>query len=123
RLVAYPECVLTTPDKPECRTAVAVRSTNSAHDRNVSGEISLPATGTTSTRGMTALSGSLLIAADADTSSGGGDFTATQLSPAGTWSAGGSSGDFSYNYPVAMPGVPGGAAPAVGLSYSSSMVD
>jgi RHS repeat-associated protein len=52
-----------------------------------------------------------------------GDFTATDLAPAGSWSAGGSSGDFTYGYPMTAPPVPGGLAPGLNLSYSSGRLD
>ncbi|GAA4411412.1 RHS repeat-associated core domain-containing protein [Actinokineospora soli] len=52
-----------------------------------------------------------------------GDFTATDLAPSGSWSAGGSSGDFTYSYPMTAPPVPGGLAPNLNLSYSSGSVD
>ncbi|MFF4693441.1 RHS repeat-associated core domain-containing protein [Streptomyces sp. NPDC001307] len=59
----------------------------------------------------------------AGTSGGGGSYAATSLSPSGQWSAGGSSGAFSYSYPITVPDVPGSLVPTVGLSYSSQNVD
>lgn len=52
-----------------------------------------------------------------------GDFTVSDLSPAGEWSGGGSSGDFSYSYPIGVPGVPGGLSPDLSLAYNSGSVD
>ncbi|MGW5723225.1 RHS repeat-associated core domain-containing protein [Amycolatopsis sp. NPDC003865] len=109
-LVSYPDCLLTTPDVPACRTGTPVESANTGA-KEVSGDVVLPRTG------------SMLLAAEAGGTGGGGDYTATQLSPAGAWTAGGSSGDFSYTYPIALPDAPGGHIPTLKLAYSSSMVD
>ncbi|MEU4191471.1 RHS repeat-associated core domain-containing protein [Kribbella sp. NPDC026611] len=52
-----------------------------------------------------------------------GDSTSTSLNPSATWQAGGSSGDFTWNYPMkASPGV-GGPSPDIALTYSSGSVD
>ncbi|WP_100448721.1 RHS repeat domain-containing protein [Glycomyces xiaoerkulensis] len=51
-----------------------------------------------------------------------GDWSATDLSHAGSWSQGGSTGGFNYTYGFQLP--PGeGPVPQVGLSYSSQAVD
>ncbi|WP_327428756.1 ricin-type beta-trefoil lectin domain protein [Streptomyces sp. NBC_01236] len=52
-----------------------------------------------------------------------GDFTATPLASAGSWSAGGSSGAFTYSYKVTSPPVPAGPTPSVAFSYNSQTVD
>ncbi|WP_416986310.1 hypothetical protein [Streptomyces sp. T028] len=60
------------------------------------------------------------------TSSGagaGGDFAATPLPASGSWSAGSSSGAFTYSYPLAGPAVPNGPTPNVAFSYNSQSVD
>ncbi|MEV4016797.1 RHS repeat-associated core domain-containing protein [Nonomuraea angiospora] len=54
---------------------------------------------------------------------GGGDFTATGLTPAGEYAHGGSSGGFTWSYPIQAPQVPGGLVPELELSYSSQDVD
>ncbi|WP_371659893.1 ricin-type beta-trefoil lectin domain protein [Streptomyces sp. NBC_00280] len=53
----------------------------------------------------------------------GGDFGATPLSSAGSWSQGGSSGAFTYAYTMAGPEVPSGPSPNVTLSYNSQSSD
>ncbi len=60
------------------------------------------------------------------TSSGGGakgDFSATPLASAGSWTAGSSSGGFSYTYQLSPPSVPGGPAPSLAFGYNSQGVD
>ncbi|MER5386937.1 ricin-type beta-trefoil lectin domain protein [Streptomyces sp. NPDC002688] len=52
-----------------------------------------------------------------------GDFSATPLTSAGSWSAGGSAGAFTYSYKVTSPPVPAGPAPSVAFSYNSQAVD
>ncbi|NUT98149.1 MAG: hypothetical protein HOY78_39670, partial [Saccharothrix sp.] len=107
RLVAYPDCYLSTPDKPECSVATPVQHTNK--DRALVGE--------------TTLTTASVLAATAEGDSGSGDYTATPLSPAGTWTAGGSSGAFTYSYPIKLPAALGGQTPQLALSYSSASVD
>ncbi|MFV0136079.1 ricin-type beta-trefoil lectin domain protein [Streptomyces sp. HMX87] len=55
--------------------------------------------------------------------SAAGDFTATPLLSSGSWSAGASSGAFTYGYQVQVPETAGGLMPKVALSYSSQSVD
>ncbi|WP_424210900.1 polymorphic toxin-type HINT domain-containing protein [Streptomyces sp. BI20] len=52
-----------------------------------------------------------------------GDFTATPLSSSGSWSAGASSGAFTYGYQLQIPETSGGLIPKVGLNYSSQTAD
>jgi YD repeat-containing protein len=52
-----------------------------------------------------------------------GSFTATPLSASASWDVGLQMGSFEYSYPVPVPPTGFGAAPSVGLSYSSSAVD
>ncbi|GAA1662669.1 RHS repeat-associated core domain-containing protein [Fodinicola feengrottensis] len=56
-------------------------------------------------------------------SGGAGNFGATSLSPSATWSVGGSSGDFNWQYPMEMPPAIGGPSAKVSLEYSSGGVD
>ncbi|SEE21224.1 intein N-terminal splicing region/RHS repeat-associated core domain-containing protein [Streptomyces sp. 3213] len=53
----------------------------------------------------------------------GGDFSASPIVSAGSWTAGGSSGAFTYAYTMAAPQVPAGPAPNVTLSYNSQTSD
>ncbi|MEV1062944.1 RHS repeat-associated core domain-containing protein [Streptomyces sp. NPDC050263] len=56
-------------------------------------------------------------------SGSGGDFAASPIVSAGSWTAGGSSGAFTYAYTMAGPQVPNGPSPNVTLSYSSQTSD
>ncbi|WP_327316922.1 polymorphic toxin-type HINT domain-containing protein [Streptomyces sp. NBC_01235] len=53
----------------------------------------------------------------------GGDFSASPIVSAGSWTAGGSSGAFTYAYTMAAPQVPAGPSPNVTLSYNSQTSD
>ncbi|MGE5155882.1 MAG: hypothetical protein ACM3JP_00100, partial [Betaproteobacteria bacterium] len=111
RLMAVPACASTTPNKPGCQ-ATPVPSTNNVATQSVSADISLAPSG-----------GSVMLAADAGSNSAGGDFTATPLSPSATWSAGGSTGDFNWNYPLRVPPAMGGPQPNIAFSYSAQSLD
>ncbi|MEU9335001.1 ricin-type beta-trefoil lectin domain protein [Streptomyces sp. NPDC048290] len=65
---------------------------------------------------------SVLLATDSGAGSKG-DFGATPLVSAGSWSAGGNAGSFNYSYPLQVPPTPGGPAPAVSFGYNSQSVD
>ncbi|MEU8144245.1 polymorphic toxin-type HINT domain-containing protein [Nonomuraea sp. NPDC048901] len=113
RLVRLPACALTTPDAAGCRTATPVASANDTEHQTVSAEVT-----TASADGA-----ATVLAAAAAPSSGKGDYKATSLSASATWGVGPQSGDFTWSYPMRVPPVPGGLAPEVGLSYSSSSID
>ncbi|MEU3049640.1 RHS repeat-associated core domain-containing protein [Streptomyces sp. NPDC006984] len=67
--------------------------------------------------------GAMVLAATAAPNGPTGDYRATSLSPSGSWQAGGSSGDFTWHYPMEIPSSLGGPGPQLGLGYSSSSVD
>ncbi|ROP37183.1 RHS repeat domain-containing protein [Saccharothrix texasensis] len=188
-LVELPACALTTPERPECRTATPLPGRNAPARGLLSGTVVLtasgqpstgqPSTGQPSTEspspappspapsstvpsspvpqvpepsapGTTspaptgesppttaqvagfARTASLrqaaedsptVLAAVAGAKGSEGDFTASDLSPTGSWSAGGPSGDFTYSYPMPVPPVPGGLVPDLALAYNSGSVD
>ncbi|MEU0792394.1 RHS repeat-associated core domain-containing protein [Amycolatopsis sp. NPDC005961] len=111
RLFTLPACALSTPDKPECRQRTPIAgSANDAKTKQVTADLA-------------AGGGTRVLAAAATASGSAGSTTAMPLSAAGDWSGGGSGGDFSYSYPFATPKAPNGAAPNLGLSYSSGSID
>ncbi|MGW5134182.1 RHS repeat-associated core domain-containing protein [Streptomyces sp. NPDC004135] len=114
-LVRLPACALTTPQKKACRTQTPVTGAdNDAQSQTLSGAV--PA------RSLKAGT-PMLLAAAADSSGGGGDFSATPLSPTATWEAGGSTGDFTWDYPLRVPPATAGPAPNLSISYNSASVD
>ncbi|WP_456242710.1 RHS repeat-associated core domain-containing protein [Actinopolyspora lacussalsi] len=54
---------------------------------------------------------------------GAGKYTATSLKPSATWDVSGHTGNFTWNYPIEAPDVPGGLKPELALSYSSGSLD
>ncbi|MER6361617.1 RHS repeat-associated core domain-containing protein [Kitasatospora sp. NPDC001527] len=128
RLVRLPDCVLTTPDRPECRTAVPLESVNEPARSAVSASLDAPARpaeakGFSLTAASAPAAGATVLAALADAAGPTGDYKATSLQASGSWSGGGSTGAFTWSYPLSVPAVPGGLRPAVSLGYSSQAVD
>ncbi|MEU4480171.1 RHS repeat-associated core domain-containing protein [Micromonospora sp. NPDC023966] len=117
RLVSLPECAASTPDRPDCR-GVSVPTANNGSGR-LTGDVSVGVSGTSA--GSAAGSG--LFAVLASSSGGAGDFGASSMSPSATWQAGGPSGDFTWNYPMAIPPALGGPTPELALTYNSGNVD
>ncbi|MFD8718295.1 polymorphic toxin-type HINT domain-containing protein [Streptomyces sp. NPDC059629] len=112
RLVELPACVLTSPQKPQCRTTEPVDTVNDPETRTLTAKaVTLSASSAT------------VLAAVAGSSSGLGDYKATSLSASATWSTDLNSGSFAWSYPLAVPQVPGGLVPNLSLSYSSGAVD
>jgi YD repeat-containing protein len=109
RLVAMPECALSTPDSREC-SGRPLLSDNNLTARTVSAAVPLDG-------------GSVLVAVAAGSSGPAGDYSATSLQPSSTWTAGGNSGGFTWSYPIRVPPGVGGPTPSVGLSYASQAVD
>lgn len=112
RLVALPACVLTTPEKAECRTRTPLPSRNDAVSRTVTTEVSAART-------------EQVFAATADSSGSAGSFTASSLAPSGSWGVTGNTGAFTWSYPIELPpaGTGKAVAPSVALSYNSAAVD
>ncbi|MFJ4409567.1 RHS repeat-associated core domain-containing protein [Streptomyces sp. NPDC088910] len=130
RLVQFPECVLTTPKKAECRNATELAGRNDAEHHIVTADaVPVPATATDTataplpTTRSNSASGMTVLAATASASGPSGDYTSSPLSSASTWSTALNSGSFSWSYDMPAPTVPGGLVPSVGLSYSSGAID
>lgn len=113
QVVAYPSCLLTTPKVAKCQQGRPVRTIKDPRMSTLTAFVPRM-----SSRPM------VLAAAAAGTSTAGnGDFTATSLSASSSWTAGGSSGDFDWSYPLRTPPANGGPAPNLKLTYSSQSVD
>jgi RHS repeat-associated protein len=109
-LAELPACALTTPGVAGCRRQMPLNSGNDVTDDRLGADVTLR-------------SAAVVLAATTSPSGSAGDYTATQLSEAGTWAAGDSSGAFTYSYPIDVPPVPGGLAPQVSLGYNSQATD
>ncbi|MEV7279286.1 RHS repeat-associated core domain-containing protein [Streptomyces sp. NPDC093111] len=129
RLVELPGCALTTPERAECQRRRPLAGRNDTEKLRVSAE--LPAasgagapTGAASARTAAFSSGgATVLALTAGAGGSSGDYKASPLQASGAWSAGGSTGALSWNYPVKVPSVPGGLVPGIALGYNSQSVD
>ncbi|MEU4578730.1 RHS repeat-associated core domain-containing protein [Nonomuraea sp. NPDC023979] len=108
RLVRLPDCALTSPGAEACRATTPVPAENDAESRTLTADVA---------------AGSAVFAVQAGPASALGDYRATPLAEAATWSGGGNSGDFSWSYPLRVPPVPGGLTPQAAIGYSSGSVD
>ncbi|MEW2116045.1 polymorphic toxin-type HINT domain-containing protein [Streptomyces sp. NPDC005474] len=118
RLVQLPECALTTPEKAECHRTTPVASENDAEAETVTAQVTPPKAGTGRAR-----SAAMVMALSAAAGSDQGTYEATPLAASSTWSAGGSNGDFTWNYPLETPPTPAGPAPNLSIGYSAQSVD
>ncbi|MFG2329475.1 RHS repeat-associated core domain-containing protein [Streptomyces sp. NPDC048604] len=122
KLVQLPACALTTPSKPACRAPKDLRSANNTEDQQLTATVTaLPAD--TKARTLAASGQQMVFAAAAGGESSGGDFSATPLSQSASWDSGGSTGSFTWNYPLRVPPATAGPEPHLGISYDSSSVD
>src|SRR6266511_5276662 len=131
RLVRLPGCALTTPAAAGCR-GVPLPSRNDSVAGTVTADVpvtALPAAGMAASpdRVVEAAAGQgAVYALDASTSGSTGDFSATNLAPSSTWTAGGSTGDFAWSYPMREPPAMGGPTtrscrwPAIRVSSSTT---
>jgi RHS repeat-associated protein len=136
RLAQLPGCALTTPHVPACQVRTPLATVNDTSTQTVSASTELaPAAAAPAASSLLSsapatsqptpeLTGSqVVLAAVSGPSGSNGDFTATSLRPAGTWAAGGSSGNFTWSYPITLPPPAAGSAPQVSLDYDSANVD
>ncbi|KJS53033.1 hypothetical protein VM98_27740, partial [Streptomyces rubellomurinus subsp. indigoferus] len=140
-LVALPDCATTT-QAPDCHKQIPLESHYDPATKKLVADLPLNGTGTAkaptapatktttdaapgSTRAVYAGSTttSTTVGVVSGASSGAGTYSATPLGPSQSWAAGGSSGAFTYGYPVQAPPALAGAAPKVSLSYDSASVD
>jgi RHS repeat-associated protein len=94
-----------------------------APDQAVASSNNLAAGTVTADVDVSPASAGTMLAVTAGSSGAAGDFGATSLQPSATWAAGGSSGDFTWNYPLRVPPAIAGAAPQVAFAYSAQSVD
>ncbi|HXS64594.1 MAG TPA: hypothetical protein VN767_17185, partial [Streptosporangiaceae bacterium] len=133
RLVELPACALTTPGARNCRTLTPVPGSNDGtHSVWATVQLGAPAPGVAPTAtGRTGPSfsaearpgppRSVVLAAVSTPGGEAGTYAATSLGPEGSWSV--NDGNFSYDYPIAVPPALGGTAPDVTFAYDSETID
>jgi RHS repeat-associated protein len=104
------------PKSAKCRTATPVDSTNSRGDEELTTDLSFTPAAAGGARTM-------MLAVTAGTASADGDYKATPLSASSTWEAGGSSGTFTWSYPLKAPQPAAGQTPQLAIGYDSGSVD
>ncbi|MFG3292682.1 RHS repeat-associated core domain-containing protein [Streptomyces sp. NPDC048179] len=138
-LVQLPACALTTPDKAACRVQTPLKSHNSITGQSVSATVPLRQASTRQSDARasrstarssllsqaTAASATVLAltATSGESASGSGNYSASPLSASSSWQAGGSSGAFTWSYPLATPPAAAGPAPSLSLDYDSGSTD
>ncbi|MGQ4385535.1 RHS repeat-associated core domain-containing protein [Streptomyces sp. SAS_270] len=133
-LVQLPACVLTTPQKAECRKQTPLTSDNDIVHQSVSAKVQLPeahdgmssqlvGTDTSASTGATVLAVTAAATGSGQSPAGTGNYSATPLSASSAWQAGGSSGAFTWSYGFTMPPAAAGPSPSLSLSYDSGSVD
>ncbi|MGW6390592.1 RHS repeat domain-containing protein [Streptomyces sp. NPDC055103] len=113
RLRELPSCALTTPGAKGCAVGAELPTANDVETGTLSAPVTLSAAPGEAT----------VLVATAGAAGSSGDFRATSLAPSASWSAGGSSGGFSWNYDIDVPDVPGDVSPQLKLGYSSQAID
>ncbi|MBM7774692.1 RHS repeat-associated protein [Actinokineospora baliensis] len=117
RLVRLPACALSTPQVAACQTRTPVSSSNDVANQTVTATLPIAAEG----RDRSAT----VLAAVADADGSNGAFSASSLSLANTWGVTGSTGGFTWSYPITVPPIAAGTSvlPSINLGYSSASVD
>ncbi|WP_405618248.1 polymorphic toxin-type HINT domain-containing protein [Streptomyces sp. NBC_00076] len=148
RFVQFPDCYLTTPDDEACQEYEELETANDTASTSLTATVDPAADGTVTPASVTSSShrstGAIQAAFGKSTSAalaaaqgsstavvgavdsgngGGGTFKATPLASDGKWEAGGSSGAFTWSYPLTVPSPPAGPAPKISFDYNSQTVD
>ncbi|PIB09219.1 hypothetical protein B1C81_13205, partial [Streptomyces sp. HG99] len=146
RFVQFPDCYLQTPDDEACQTYEELETTNDTASKSLTATVDPATDGTvtpasaapsstngsgvaqaayrTSTSATPAAAGGTAVLGAVDSGGAeGGSFKATPLASDGKWEAGGSSGAFSWSYPLNVPSPPAGPAPKISFNYNSQAVD
>jgi RHS repeat-associated protein len=124
RLVELPACALTTPQLGRCEAQRPVRgAVNLAGQQAATATVTLPAAGPAMVLAATTTTYTTGNSDGGDGGGAAGSYTATTLKPSGSWSAGGSNGDFTYSYPIAVPPAASAMAPSISLSYDAGSLD
>ncbi|MEU8763996.1 RHS repeat-associated core domain-containing protein [Streptomyces sp. NPDC048659] len=119
-----PECALSTPASGECRSLKTLPYTNDRAEQRITAQVEFGSGDAARQRASAPDAGrTVLMAVAAGAASARGDYKATPLAASSTWEAGGSSGSFTWSYPVTTPPAAAGPSPSLSISYDSGSVD
>ncbi|MFE9399974.1 polymorphic toxin-type HINT domain-containing protein [Streptomyces flavidovirens] len=118
QVLRLPDCALKDPSRAKCRTRTPLEFRNKRRDERLETQLSFEATPQARAAGQT-----MVLALAAGDKSAGGDYKATPLASSSTWEAGGSSGSFTWSYPLRTPPAAAGPEPGLSISYDSGSVD
>ncbi|MFJ1598391.1 polymorphic toxin-type HINT domain-containing protein [Streptomyces sp. NPDC088261] len=122
QVLRLPDCAWDDSEKPACRTRTPLEFDNDRPEQTLRTELAFTSTAAKHPSANSAPT-TMILALAAGTKSGAGDFKATPLSASSTWEAGGSSGSFTWSYPLRTPPAAAGPAPDLSISYDSGSVD
>ncbi|MEU7052553.1 RHS repeat-associated core domain-containing protein [Streptomyces eurythermus] len=112
QLARLADCALKNPAAAKCHQRQVLDTVNNREKNSISAPVTLPGDGQP-----------MLLAVTAGATSGAGSYKATPLSASSTWEAGGSSGSFTWSYPLRVPPAAAGPQPDLSISYDSGAVD
>ncbi|WP_405444447.1 RHS repeat-associated core domain-containing protein [Streptomyces achromogenes] len=112
QLARLADCALKDPAAAKCHHREVLDAVNNRDADSISAPVTLPGGGQP-----------MLLAVTAGATSGAGSYKATPLSASSTWEAGGSSGSFTWSYPLRVPPAAAGPQPDLSISYDSGAVD
>lgn len=133
QITAFPECYATTPEVPECSEGLVLPVVNNSATKTITfstadvSEADSATVGNANPASFRTSPAAAIVAGTGNAvylvSAESGNYGATKPALSGSWQAGEGSGQFSYNFPIAMPPSLAGNAPSLGLFYSSGTVD
>ncbi|MFD7614365.1 RHS repeat-associated core domain-containing protein [Streptomyces sp. NPDC059828] len=125
QVLRLPDCALTSAASAKCRTRSPLEHTNNRKKQSLNTKLTFTTSaGATARFAAPRPSGqTMVLALAAGTKSGGGDYKATPLASSSTWEAGGSSGTFTWSYPLRVPPSAAGPKPDLKIAYDSGSVD
>ncbi|WP_432155104.1 RHS repeat-associated core domain-containing protein, partial [Streptomyces tricolor] len=106
------DCALKDPAAAKCHQRDIIDGVNNREKNSIIAPVTLAPGGRPT-----------LLALAAGTTSGAGTYKATPLSASSTWEAGGSSGSFTWSYPLRVPPAAAGPQPDLSISYDSGAID
>ncbi|MGV9761685.1 RHS repeat-associated core domain-containing protein [Streptomyces tricolor] len=106
------DCALNDPAAAKCHQRDILDGVNNREKNSITAPVALASGGRPT-----------LLALAAGTTSGAGTYKATPLSASSTWEAGGSSGSFTWSYPLRVPPAAAGPQPDLSISYDSGAID